>query len=42
MKPVTAEAMQSRAFTSMLLVPIPPLKSLLAAYPSKMVHWPEP
>ncbi len=42
MKAATAEAMQKRALGSMLLVPIPPLNSLAAAYPSNTVHWPEP
>ncbi len=42
MKPVTAEAMQWRAFGSMLLVRKPAFISLTAAYPSNTVHWPEP
>ena len=42
MKPPTAEAMQWRAFGSMLLERKPALNSLEAAYPSQTVHWPEP
>jgi len=34
--------MQWRAFGSMWLLRKPPFISLLAAYPSHTVHWPEP
>ncbi len=42
MKATTALAMQSLAFGSRLLVPIPPFMSFEATYPSWMVHCPEP
>ncbi|MCY1536470.1 hypothetical protein D9M68_719300 [compost metagenome] len=41
-KPITAEAMQWRALGSILLLRRPAFISLLAAYPSQTVHWPEP
>jgi len=39
--PVTAEAMQSRAFASRLLEPMPPFIHFSAAYPSGIVDWPD-
>ena len=41
MNPATAEAMQWRAFGSMLLHRSPALKSFVAAIPSQIVCWPE-
>src|SRR6185503_4781942 len=42
MNPVTADAMQCRALGSRLFERNPAFISFTAAYPSQMVHWPDP